>query len=87
MQPTASGEGAIIASICEALPKLNKRDRITELYSGMGTLTLPLSAHGFVEAYEGGGVFRRGIGCCPDGKMSLMFSQGSGPPAPATERT
>ncbi|MEE8659517.1 23S rRNA m(5)U-1939 methyltransferase [Acetobacteraceae bacterium EV16G] len=53
MQPTASGEAAIIAAVCDALPKLNKRDRITELYSGMGTLTLPLSAHGFVEAYEG----------------------------------
>ncbi len=54
LQASPQGETAIIAAVLAGLPaKLKPRARIVELFAGYGTLSLPLSAHGRVVAYEG----------------------------------
>lgn len=53
LQASHEGEEAIVSSVLEGLPPLNRKDRIIELYAGCGTLTFPLSQKGQVKAYEG----------------------------------
>jgi len=53
-QATPEGEAAIVAAVLDGLPRrLPGRPRIVELHAGLGTLTVPLSARGRVDAYEG----------------------------------
>ena len=54
LQASPQGEAAIVAAVLAGLPaKLKPKARIVELFAGYGTLSLPLSAHGRVVAYEG----------------------------------
>ncbi|MDB5316954.1 MAG: class SAM-dependent methyltransferase, partial [Rhodospirillales bacterium] len=54
LQASPEGEAAIIAAVLEGLPaKLPAKARFADLYAGLGTLSLPLSARGSVTAYEG----------------------------------
>ncbi|WP_256888007.1 class I SAM-dependent RNA methyltransferase [Acidomonas methanolica] len=53
LQATRQGESAIVDAVLNALPPLNRKDVIVELYAGCGTLTGPLSTCGRVSAYEG----------------------------------
>ena len=53
LQASPQGEAAIVSAVIAALPKLSARSLIIELYAGIGTLSLPLAAHGRVRAYEG----------------------------------
>ncbi len=54
LQASPQGEAAIVAAVLAGLPaKLKPKARIVELFSGYGTLSLPLAAHGRVVAYEG----------------------------------
>ena len=54
LQATREGEAAIIAAVLEGLPRrMPGKPRLIELHAGYGTLSLPLSARGRVEAYEG----------------------------------
>ncbi|WP_241767764.1 class I SAM-dependent RNA methyltransferase [Tanticharoenia sakaeratensis] len=53
LQAAPDGERAIVKAVIAALPKLNRRDVIAELYAGCGTLTFPLAEHGRVCAFEG----------------------------------
>jgi 23S rRNA (uracil1939-C5)-methyltransferase len=54
LQASPQGEAAIVAAVLAGLPaKLPKRAHILDLYAGLGTLSLPLSAHGRVTAAEG----------------------------------
>jgi len=53
MQASAPGEQAIVAATKAALPKLNRRDIIVELFAGCGTLSFPLAQSGRTLAYEG----------------------------------
>ena len=54
LQASPEGEAAIIAAVLAGLPeKMPAKARIADLFAGMGTLSLPLSARGIVTAYEG----------------------------------
>ena len=53
LQASPQGEAAIVAAVIAALPKLSAHSLMIELYAGIGTLSLPLAAHGRVRAYEG----------------------------------
>ncbi|WP_408887074.1 class I SAM-dependent RNA methyltransferase [Kozakia baliensis] len=53
LQATRESEHAIGDAVVKALPALNRRDPIFELYAGCGTLTAPLSTKGRVLAYDG----------------------------------
>ncbi|QDH12970.1 class I SAM-dependent RNA methyltransferase [Formicincola oecophyllae] len=55
MQATVEAEKALADAVLVGLPKLNRKDRIFELYAGCGTLTGPLSEVGQVVAMEGHG--------------------------------
>ncbi|PCD79158.1 class I SAM-dependent RNA methyltransferase [Acetobacter orleanensis] len=52
-QATAESESLIQQAVLDALPKLNKRDIVIELYAGCGTLSFPLATRARVLAYEG----------------------------------
>lgn len=52
-QATAESETLIQQAVLDALPKLNKRDVVIELYAGCGTLSFPLASRARVQAYEG----------------------------------
>ncbi len=53
LQPSAEGQGAIIAAVVAGLPKLTNKSRIVELYAGSGTLSFALAQHAHVASYEG----------------------------------
>ncbi|GAB6854668.1 class I SAM-dependent RNA methyltransferase [Asaia astilbis] len=53
LQATNQSETAIADAVLAALPALNRRDPIVELFAGFGTLTVPLAQKGRVLAYEG----------------------------------
>lgn len=53
LQASVEGEAAIVAAMLSGLPKLKTKSRIIELYSGCGTLSIPLAQYARVEAYEG----------------------------------
>lgn len=53
LQATRDAEHSIVDAVLKALPPLNRKDRLVELYAGCGTLTFPLSQKGHVTAYEG----------------------------------
>lgn len=53
LQASSEGETAIISAMLAGLPKLQRKSRIIELYSGCGTLSFPLAQYARVEAYEG----------------------------------
>ncbi len=54
LQPSASGEAAILAAVLAGLPvPLPARARIGELYAGIGTLTFALARQARVCAWEG----------------------------------
>lgn len=53
LQASAQSETAIAEAVLAALPVLNRRDPIVELFAGFGTLTVPLAQKGRVLAYEG----------------------------------
>ena len=54
LQATREGEAAIVAAVLDGLPRrMPGRPRLIELHAGYGTLSLPLSARGRVDAYEG----------------------------------
>lgn len=56
LQASRAGEAAIVAAVLAGLPaKLSRRARLLDLYAGIGTLSLPLAAHGVVQAHEGDG--------------------------------
>ena len=53
LQATIDGENAIIETVFKGLEKINKKKLICELFSGCGTITLPLLSKGFkIDAYE-----------------------------------
>lgn len=52
-QATAESEALIQQAVLDALPRLNKRDVVIELYAGCGTLSFPLASRARVQAYEG----------------------------------
>ena len=53
LQATIDGENAIIETVFKGLEKINKKKIICELFSGCGTITLPLLSKGFkIDAYE-----------------------------------
>ncbi|WP_246091444.1 class I SAM-dependent RNA methyltransferase [Swingsia samuiensis] len=53
LQATPDAEEKIVESVLSGLPALNRKDIITELFAGCGTLTFPLSEKGRVIAFEG----------------------------------
>ncbi|TPG47256.1 class I SAM-dependent RNA methyltransferase [Roseomonas nepalensis] len=54
LQATREGEAAIVAAVLDGLPRrMPGKPRLIELHAGYGTLSLPLSARGRVDAYEG----------------------------------
>lgn len=53
LQATEETERAIAEKIVAYLPALNKKDRIVELYAGIGTFSFALAEKGHVLAYEG----------------------------------
>lgn len=53
LQATMQSEHAIADAVLAALPALNRKDPIVELFAGFGTLTVPLARKGRVLAYEG----------------------------------
>jgi 23S rRNA (uracil1939-C5)-methyltransferase len=55
LQASPQGEAAIVRAVIEGLPrKLPGKARVADLYAGIGTLSLPLAAHGVrVLAVEG----------------------------------
>ncbi len=54
LQATGESEKYIQEAVVQSLPaKLNRKDIITELYAGCGTLTFPLAERARVNAYEG----------------------------------
>ena len=53
LQASAQSETAIADAVLAALPALNRKDPIVELFAGFGTLTVPLAQKGRVLAYEG----------------------------------
>ncbi|WP_336762992.1 class I SAM-dependent RNA methyltransferase [Asaia sp. VD9] len=53
LQATEQSESAIAQAVLDALPSLNRRDPIVELFAGFGTLTVPMAQKGRVLAYEG----------------------------------
>lgn len=53
LQATQDAEHAILNKILAYLPKLNKKDRIIELYAGSGTFSFGLSEKAYTLAYEG----------------------------------
>ena len=53
LQATVDGENAIIETVIKGLEKINKKKLVCELFSGCGTITLPLLSKGFtINAYE-----------------------------------
>ena len=53
LQASPEGEAAIVAAVLAALPeRLAGRGRIADLHAGLGTLSIPLAAHGRVAAFE-----------------------------------
>jgi len=56
LQASREGEEAIVAAVVAGLPRMMKaKDRIVELYAGVGTISFALRAYARVEAYEGNG--------------------------------
>ena len=54
LQASRDGERHLVKAALNALPSpLPKRARFLDLYAGCGTFTLPLAAHGVVDAFEG----------------------------------
>lgn len=53
LQASPQGEDAIRAATVAALPSMRPKQRIIELYAGVGTLSHALAEHGRVQAYEG----------------------------------
>lgn len=53
LQATRQSEKAIADAVLGALPSLNRRDPVFELYAGLGTLTVPISTKARVLAFEG----------------------------------
>lgn len=54
LQASPEGEAAIIAAVLAGLAeKMPAKARVADLFAGLGTLSLPLSARGSVTAYEG----------------------------------
>ena len=53
LQATIDGENAIIETVFKGLERINKKKLVCELFSGCGTITLPLLSKGFnINAYE-----------------------------------
>ena len=53
LQATVDGENAIIETVIKGLEKINKKKLVCELFSGCGTITLPLLSRGFkINSYE-----------------------------------
>ena len=53
LQATIDGENAIIETVIKGLEKINKKKLVCELFSGCGTITIPLLSRGFkINAYE-----------------------------------
>ncbi|MDC0093602.1 RsmD family RNA methyltransferase [Alphaproteobacteria bacterium] len=53
LQATVDGENAIIETVIKGLEKINKKKLVCELFSGCGTITLPLLSRGFkINAFE-----------------------------------
>ena len=53
LQATIDGENAIIETVFKGLEKINKKKLVCELFSGCGTITLPLISKGFrINCYE-----------------------------------
>jgi 23S rRNA (uracil1939-C5)-methyltransferase len=55
LQASREGEEAIVAAVVAGLPRMKAKDRIVELYAGVGTISFALRAYARVEAYEGNG--------------------------------
>ena len=53
LQASAAGEHAIRDATIAALPSMRPKQRIIELYAGVGTLSHALAEHGRVQAFEG----------------------------------
>lgn len=53
LQATPEGEAAMVGDVRDALAGLARRDRVVELYAGLGTLTFPIAATHRVLAVEG----------------------------------
>lgn len=53
LQASNDSEAAILEEILKSLPKLNKKDRIIELYAGSGTFSFALAEKAHITAYEG----------------------------------
>jgi 23S rRNA (uracil1939-C5)-methyltransferase len=53
LQATIDGENAIINTVIKGLEKINKKKLVCELFSGCGTITIPLLSKGYtINAYE-----------------------------------
>ena len=53
LQATIDGENAIINTVIKGLEKINKKKLVCELFSGSGTITIPLLSKGYtINAYE-----------------------------------
>ncbi len=53
LQASLEGEAAIQQAVAAALPAMRPKDRIVELFAGVGTLSHTLAARGQVQAFEG----------------------------------